>query len=52
MEELLTMVGNYGFPMVCCVCLFLLLNKQTATFNELKVVMERILDRLGGKDNE
>ena len=41
-----TLITSVGFPIAACVCLFYLLNKQTETLNELKIVMTKLLDKL------
>lgn len=41
-----TLITSVGFPIACCVVLFYLLNKQTETLNELKLVMIKLIDKL------
>lgn len=41
-----TLITAVGFPIAACVCLFYLLNKQTETLNELKIVMTKLIDKL------
>lgn len=41
-----TLITSVGFPIACCICLFYLLNKQTETLNELKIVMTKLIDKL------
>lgn len=41
-----TLITSVGFPIAACVCLFYLLNKQTETLNELKIVMTKLIDKL------
>ena len=41
-----TLITSVGFPIAACVCLFYLLNKQTETLNELKIVMTQLIDKL------
>lgn len=41
-----TLITSVGFPIAACVCLFYLLNKQTETLNDLKIVMTKLIDKL------
>lgn len=41
-----SLITSVGFPIACCICLFYLLNKQTETLNELKLVMIKLIDKL------
>lgn len=41
-----TLITSVGFPIAACICLFYLLNKQTETLNELKIVMTKLIDKL------
>ena len=41
-----TLIISVGFPIAACICLFYLLNKQTETLNELKIVMTKLIDKL------
>lgn len=41
-----TLIASVGFPIAACICLFYLLNKQTETLNELKIVMTKLIDKL------
>ena len=45
-----TLISSVGFPIAACCALFYLLNKQTETFNELKVVMTKLIERLDIED--
>lgn len=47
---LTTFIGSVGFPIVACIFLFLQLNKQTETLNELKIVMTKLIDKLDVED--
>lgn len=41
-----TLITSVGFPIAACIFLFYLLNKQTETLNELKIVMTKLIDKL------
>lgn len=45
-EELITLITNVGFPIACCVVLFILLNKLTKTMSDLNTTMAVINTRL------
>lgn len=45
-NALSTLITSVGFPIAACICLFYLLNKQTETLNELKIVMTKLIDKL------
>ena len=45
-----TFIGSVGFPIAACIFLFLQLNKQTETLNELKIVMTKLIDKLDVDD--
>ena len=45
-SALSTLITSVGFPIAACICLFYLLNKQTETLNELKIVMTKLIDKL------
>ena len=47
---LTTLISSVGFPIVACIFLFLQLNKQTETLNELKIVMTKLIDKLDVED--
>lgn len=62
-ETILSAIGSVGFPIVACVYLFILMNRQneshkeeqdklTDAINELKLVMAKILVKLGVDDDE
>lgn len=45
-----TLITSVGFPIAACICLFYLLNKQTETLTELKIVMTKLIDKLDVDD--
>lgn len=47
---LTTFIGSVGFPIAACCFLFLQLNRQTETLNELKIVMTKLIDKLDVED--
>lgn len=47
---LTTFIGSVGFPIAACCFLFLQLNRQTETLNELKIVMTKLIDKLDVDD--
>ena len=50
MAALTTFIGSVGFPIAACCFLFLQLNRQTETLNELKIVMTKLIDKLDVED--
>lgn len=47
---LTTFIGSVGFPIAACCFLFMQLNRQTETLNELKIVMTKLIDKLDVED--
>lgn len=45
-DEIVTLITNVGFPIACCVVLFMLLNKLTKTMSDLNTTMAVINTRL------
>lgn len=45
-DEVVTLITNVGFPIACCVVLFVLLNKLTTTISNLNTTMAVISARL------
>lgn len=52
LTALTTFIGSVGFPIAACCFLFIQLNKQTETLNELKIVMTKLIDKLDVEDVE
>ena len=50
LTALTTFIGSVGFPIAACCFLFLQLNRQTETLNELKIVMTKLIDKLDVDD--
>lgn len=45
-EQIITLISNLGFPIACCVVLFVQNNKLTNTLNEISRTMSTMSDRL------
>lgn len=45
-DEIIALITNVGFPIACCVVLFILLNKLTKTMSDLNTTMAVINTRL------
>lgn len=46
MESIVQLISNVGFPIACCIVLFLQQNKLTTTLNEISGTMNLISKRL------
>ena len=46
MESIVQLISNVGFPIACCIVLFLQQNKLTTTLNEISNTMSLINQRL------
>ena len=46
MEEITNLITNVGFPIACCVVLFINNNKFTESLNKLNVTLTEITNRL------
>lgn len=46
MEEIVNLINNVGFPIACCVVMFILLNRLQKTMSELSTTMSVINARL------
>lgn len=44
MDELMTLIGNYAFPIVCCVALFLKMDKDQQRHSEESEQLRKSLD--------
>jgi CRISPR/Cas system CSM-associated protein Csm2 small subunit len=49
-NALTALIGSVGFPIVACCFLFVQLNRQTETLNELKIVLTKLIDKLDVED--
>ena len=45
-ENIITLISNLGFPIACCVVLFIQNNKLTNTLNEISRTMSIMSERL------
>lgn len=46
MESIVQLISNVGFPIACCIVLFMQQNKLTTTLNEISSTMNLISKRL------
>ena len=46
LEQIIDLIKNVGFPIACCVVLFLQQNKLTSTLHEISNTMTKITTRL------
>ena len=58
-EALTTLITNVGFPIACCIVLFLQNNKQRESMDELKItieknstILDKVFDKLDRMDGE
>lgn len=47
-----TTIGSLGFPIVACCYMFYIYNKQVDVINELKIAINKLIDRLDDEDKE
>lgn len=45
MESIVQLISNVGFPIACCIVLFMQQNKLTTTLNEISTTMKLIQSR-------
>lgn len=50
--EIVSLISNVGFPIACCVVLFLQQNKLSATLSELSTTLNGINQRLDNIENK
>lgn len=46
MEEITTLISNVGFPIACCVILFINNAKFTEVLNKINISLTELCDRL------
>lgn len=46
MEEITTIISNVGFPIACCVILFINNTKFTEVLNKINISLTEMCDRL------
>ena len=51
-EEILTMVSNVGFPIACCIVMFLQNGKLQNTLAEISTTMQVMSDRINNLENK
>ena len=51
MDEIISLISNVGFPIACCVVLFMQQNKLTKTLTEISITMSGLLDRMTKIEN-
>lgn len=51
MEQIIQLISNVGFPIACCIILFMQQNKLTTTLHEISGTMALISARLDDIEN-
>lgn len=51
MDDIISLISNVGFPIACCVVLFMQQNKLTKTLTEISITMSGLLDRMTKIEN-
>lgn len=46
MQEIITMISNVGFPIACCIVMFLQNDKLRDTLSEISTTMQVMSDRI------
>lgn len=46
MEQIITMISNVGFPIACCIVMFLQNDKLRDTLSEISTTMQVMSDRI------
>ena len=46
LDSIITLISNVGFPIACCVVLFVQQNKLTGTLNEISSTLSVMSDRI------
>lgn len=52
MEEIVSMVSNVGFPIACCIVMFINNGKFTEALNNLNVTLKEISTRMDNLENK
>lgn len=52
MDEIVNMISNVGFPIACCVVMFINNNKFTETLCNLNVTLKEISTRMDNLENK
>lgn len=45
-DQIVSLIGKLGFPIACCIVLFVQQNKLTDTLTKLTVTLETMSDRI------
>ena len=51
MEQIITLISNVGFPIACCIILFMQQNKLTNTLHDISSTMSVMSARLDDIEN-
>ena len=51
MDQIITLISNVGFPIACCIVLFMQQNKLTQTLGEISNTMNLINERIDNIEN-
>ena len=51
MEQIIQLISNVGFPIACCIILFMQQNKLTATLHDISSTMSVMSARLDDIEN-
>lgn len=52
MEEIVNMISNVGFPIACCIVMFINNGKFTEALNNLNVTLKEISTRMDNLENK
>lgn len=52
MEEIVSMISNVGFPIACCIVMFINNGKFTEALNNLNVTLKEISTRMDNLENK
>lgn len=52
MDEIVNMVSNVGFPIACCIVMFINNGKFTEALNNLNVTLKEISTRMDNLENK
>ena len=52
MEEIVSMVSNVGFPIACCIVMFINNGKFTEALNNLNVTLKEISTRMDNLEDK
>lgn len=52
MEEIVSIISNVGFPIACCIVMFINNGKFTEALNNLNVTLKEISTRMDNLENK